>query len=100
MQIEIRSADRRPGTVSVEAVLIDEGRPGAAESLGIAPVTSVPDLKADRTIPVPETLNFRFPSSPRLDQFDEIKVIFHRAIGRVDKSARVSIERFVLLPAL
>ena len=92
--------DRHPGTVSVEAALIDRERPGVAESLGIPAVTSVPDLKADRTIPVPETLDFRFPSSPRLDRFDEIKVIFHRVIGRMDKSARVSIERFVLLPGL
>ena len=99
MQIEIRNADRHPGTVSVEAALIDGERPGVAESLGIAPVTSVPDLQADPTTPVPETLDFRFPLSPRLDRFDQIKVIFHRAIGRVDKSARVSIERFVLMPA-
>ena len=79
--------------------MIDGERPNVAESLGIAPVTSVPNLRADRTIPVPETLDFRFPPSPRLDRFDQIKVIFHRSVGRIDKSARVSIERFVLMPA-
>jgi hypothetical protein len=75
--------------------LIDRNLPNAAQqSLGKAPVTSIPQRKEA----VAETLDFPFPPAPRLDQFDEIEVIFHRAAGRMDRSARVSIERFVLVP--
>jgi hypothetical protein len=62
------------------------------------PVTSVPNMDAVRPTPIPETLEFSFPSSSSLEQFDEIKVIFHRANTRISKSARVALERFVLVP--
>jgi hypothetical protein len=105
LQMAILNADPYPKTISLELILIDgnierwnrlhPGQPKTAqESLGRAPVTSLPQQKAS----VSETLDFPFPPAPRLDQFDEIKVIFHRADGRMDRSARVSIERFVLLP--
>ncbi len=99
IQLAILNADPSPGTITLELVLIDREAPAAAAlSLGRAPVTSVPDLKTDRTAPVPETVDFPFPPSPRLEQFDEIKVIFHRSPNSADKSARISITRFVLLP--
>jgi hypothetical protein len=37
-------------------------------------------------------------SEPSIEEFDEFKIVFHRAKPRMDKSARVSIERFVLVP--
>ena len=99
MQVAILNADRYPGSVSLEVILIDRDSPGAdRESLGIKPVNSVPDVDAEHPKPVPETLDFSFPSSPRLRQFDEIKVIFHRTTLRIGKSARVALERFVLVP--
>lgn len=98
MEVAILNADRRPGTISLELLLIDGAQRHTRQSLGLAPVTSAPDLKADRPAPVPETLEFQFPSAPRLDQFDEIRMIFRRTVDRADKSARISIERFVLLP--
>ena len=95
MQLSILNADPSPQTIWLELILIDGNRPNSArESLGKAPVTSVPQRKST----VSEILDFPFPPAPRLDQFDEIKVIFHRATGRMDRSARVSIERFVLVP--
>ena len=99
IEVAILNADRHPGTISLELLLIDSKQPNARQSLGRSPVNSVPDLMADRPQPVPETLDFLFPSAPRLDQFDEIKLIFRRAVERVDKSARISIEKFVLTPA-
>jgi hypothetical protein len=33
-----------------------------------------------------------------MDQFNELKILFHRAALRADQSAKVSVERFVLLP--
>jgi hypothetical protein len=99
LQVVIQNADLHPGTVRLEALLIDGGQPaGVEQSLGLAPVQSVTNPTGDRAEPVLETLHFRFPSSPHIEQFDEIRVIFHRASGRMDRSARVSIERFVLVP--
>jgi hypothetical protein len=105
LQMAILNADPFPKTISLELILIDgnierwnrlhPGQPKTAqESLGRASVTSLPQQKAAAS----EMLDFPFPSAPRLNQFDEIKVIFHRADGRMDRSARVSIERFVLVP--
>jgi hypothetical protein len=48
--------------------------------------------------PVEETITFPIPSVLRVERFDELRVIFQRALGRLDKSARVVIERFVLIP--
>ena len=95
LQMAILNADPSPQTISLELILIDGNLSKAAQqSLGREPVTSVPQRSAS----VPETLDFPFPPAPQLNQFDEIKVIFHRATGRMDRSARVSIERFVLVP--
>ena len=95
LQVAILNADPSPQTISLELILIDRNLPNTAQqSLGKAALTSVPQRRAA----VSETLDFPFPAVPHLDQFDEIKVIFNRATGRMDKSARVSIERFVLIP--
>jgi hypothetical protein len=95
LQIAILNADPSPQTISLELILIDRNLPNTVQqSLGKAALTSVPQ----RREAVPETLDFQFPASPHLDQFDEIKVIFNRASGRMDRSARISIERFVLIP--
>jgi hypothetical protein len=95
LQLAILNADPSPQAIWLEVILMDRNLPQAApQSLGRAPITSMPQPKAT----VPETLDFPFPPAPHLDQFDEIKVVFHRATGRMDKSARVSIERFVLVP--
>lgn len=99
LQVAILNADPDPSSVWLELLLIDGALPGpASQSLGLAPVNSVPDLKADRKAQVAETLDYKFPASPRLEQFDEIKAVFHLMLGRMDKSARISIERFVLVP--
>jgi len=99
IQLEILNADRYPGTLSLELVLLDD-RPlePMPVSLGTQTVHSRPDLTRDPIVPMRETLDFTMPEAPVIDQFTEFKVVFHRAPVRMDKSARVSIERFVLLP--
>jgi hypothetical protein len=99
IQVEAINADRFPGTVSLELVLVDS-RPMVAMplSLGSLPLASRPDLSQDPVIPMRETLEFAIPAEPSLVQFTELKIVFHRARVRADKSARVSVERFVLLP--
>jgi hypothetical protein len=99
LRIDILNADRYPWTISLEAVLVDEDSPGApAQTLGTVRLSSVPDRGADPTPPVPETLDFTFPRSGPLKAFNLIEVIFRRDNIRSDKSSRVSIERFLLVP--
>jgi hypothetical protein len=99
IQIEVLNADRYPGTLSLELVLINSELPGAVPlSLGSIPVASHPGTEHDLVVPVRETLEFAVPPKSWLEQFTELKIVFHRARLRMDKSAKVSVERFVLLP--
>jgi hypothetical protein len=89
LRIEIWNADRYPGTVSLE-VLADE------VSFGVKPVLSRPDLDRDPIVAVPESLDYSIP--PGIRPVSELKVVFGRARTRADRSARVAIDRFVLMP--
>ena len=89
IQLAIVDADHYPGTVSLEVILIDSASVNTAQSLGTIEVGSgSPEQK----------LTFSIPATTPLRKFDELKVVFHRQAMRADKSARVAIERFVLLP--
>jgi hypothetical protein len=94
--IEIENADRFPGTVAVELELTNtrEGQQGSV-SLGSAPVTSAP---GDPGGPMKETLTFAVPSHPPIQQFDELTIRFPRRRTRISRSAKVAIQRFVLVP--
>lgn len=99
IQIEILNADRYPGTVSLELMLVhSEGSATASESLGLAPVLSTPALNSDPVTAVPETLDYSMPAGGPLKVFNELQVMFRRARSRADKSARVAIQRFILAP--
>ena len=101
IQLEIRNADRFRGSITLELILIDNEAPGQPSiTLGHYPVTSMPDLSHDPVVPVPETLNFPISDSAATHRFDELKIIFQRARWRTDKSARLSIERFILVPRM
>ena len=99
IQLSIRNADRFPNTISLELVLIDNERPAAPSvSLGKEVVVSAPDLRKDPIVPAVETLDFAIPATPPIQAFDELKIVFYRDRRRMDQSAKVSIERFILLP--
>ena len=99
IRLDIRNADRYPNTISLELVLINNEMPGAPSvSLGTANVVSRPDFGHDPVAAVAETLEFTIPANPAPDSFDEFKVVFLRARVRADKSAKVSVERFILIP--
>jgi hypothetical protein len=89
VRVEIWNADRYPGTVSLD--LFADGL-----LLGNAPVKSTPNLKQEPVVAVPETLDF--PTYGAAGECKELKLAFRRARMRMDKSARISIERFVLVP--
>jgi hypothetical protein len=101
IQISILNLDRYPGTVALELVLLDtEARGRSSQSLGRSEVASRPQRNylGRPVIPTPEVLEFAIPTAAPLHAFNEIKVIFHRQGVRVDRSARISIESFVLVP--
>jgi hypothetical protein len=101
IRLEIRNADRYPNTISLELVLINNDQPGAPSlSLGHYNVTSRPDVSRDPVTPVSESLQFPIPSTATLDSFNEFRVVFQRAYRRADKSAKLAIDRFVLVPRI
>jgi hypothetical protein len=85
IQVGIRNADPSPGTVSMELILMDTSMPTSpGQSLGsIAPAGQV--------------VTYRIPPGPAVPKFDDLKVVFHRGV-RPDKSAKIAIERFILVP--
>jgi hypothetical protein len=85
IQIAISNADRYPGTVELELILIDNG---ASQSLGTVAAPFHPEA----------VLSFAIPPGSAIRQFNELAVVFHRDRVRIDRSARISIERFVLAP--
>jgi hypothetical protein len=94
IQISISNADRYPGTIALELLLVDaQSRGQPVQSLGRRDVVSRPEGAA-----VTELLEFPVPANSRIGKFDEIQVIFQRDFIRIDKSARISIEHFVLIP--
>jgi len=94
IRIEIENADRYPGTVSMELVL-ENSKEKNEVSLGSAPVTSAP---GEPDSPSKETLTFPIPSHTPIRQFDELTIRFPRQRQRVNRSAKVAIKRFVLVP--
>jgi hypothetical protein len=83
----------------VELVLLNSEFPTTgAQSLGRSVVASMPDINKDPVTPVRETLDFAMPAAPVIEAFDEFKVVFLRDRRRMDKSAKIAIDRFVLVP--
>jgi hypothetical protein len=101
VHVEVRNADRYPGTIALELFLVDGG--GGRQSqmwAGRAPVLSRPQISGDSVIPVGETLEFPLPAAAPIQQFDEFKLVFSRDPRRMDKSAKVAIERLILIPRM
>lgn len=101
IRLEIRNADRYPDTISLELSLIDNELPGMPSLvLGRERVKSNPDVTRDPVKPVGESLQFPIPATATLESFNEFKVSFQRASRRADKSAKLAIDRFVLIPRI
>jgi hypothetical protein len=99
IQLEVVNADHYPGTLSLELILLNtDEHPLQSLRLGSVPVTTWPDLSHDHVTPVRQTVEFAVPAQAMMQQFTEFKIVFLRARLRMDKSARLAIERFVLMP--
>jgi len=82
IQLVIRNTDQFPGTVSLELILLDSAIPMSLGSIA----------------PAGQVVTYRIPQVLVLRKFDELKVVFHRDRIRADKSAKIAIERFILVP--
>lgn len=99
IQVEVRNADRFPGTTALELYLIDREQPRQLQMwVGRAPLKSQPTGAGENVVPARETLEFTMPAVAAIPQFDEFKLVFWRSPGRADRSAKIAIERFVLIP--
>ena len=98
IQVQIWNADRYPDTVSLELYLMESDLAQTPTLyLGRVPVQSKPDLSYEPVTAVPELLDFPIPAGTT-GSYSVFKVMFHRARSRADKSARIAIERFILVP--
>jgi hypothetical protein len=82
--IQVVISRTREDTAVLELILIDS-ESGQWETLGAS--------ESDRN-----ALDFPIPTSGSLDKFNEIKVVYHRPASFSKKSARIAIERFVIVP--
>ncbi len=89
IEVAIRNADQRPGTVDIELLLRDTVAHGEPLSLGRRRVTSRP--------PIDETLRFPIAGLARYTRFDEVTVRFHLLRPRSDRSAMIAIRHFVFV---
>ena len=98
IELFIENADPFPNTVSILLKIRDTTIPGKPLlSLGMegvsAPVSSVRSGTAAN-----QMLRFRIPSALAIGRFDELTVSYYLKGARSDRSARIAIERFRLVP--
>ena len=99
VEVRLWNADPYPGTVSLELLALSNDKAGGrSQSLGKAPVQSTPDLTKEPVTAVMETLEFAVPRNLSPTTCNELEVIFRRDSTRMDKSARIAIDRFILVP--
>jgi hypothetical protein len=95
--VAIANRDHNPGTISLELMVSDtRTRPDRSMSLGVEKVSAWPDPKSDA--PANETLEYPVPGHPLFRVVTALNVIMHRDPVRRDRSARISIDRFILVP--
>jgi hypothetical protein len=91
IDVAIRNADSYSGLITIEVLIADTSQmPHPSQSLGRAAIKSRPPAK--------ETLSFKMPPASAIQQFDELTIRFHRASYTANRSAKIAIERFFLVP--
>jgi hypothetical protein len=99
IQLVVENADPFPGTVSIVLKIRNTTAPTKpTQSLGIQQVDGF-NLAATSSTPSVQTLIFRIPNTLKTLKFDELVVSFYLKGPRADKSARIAIDRFRLVPA-
>jgi hypothetical protein len=98
IQLAISSADPNSVLIALELVLTNTTLPDRPSlALGNVMIASALDRRPDEHAPaVQGILSFDVPRFPKIRDFDEATILFHRAIPTA--SARVAIDRFVFVP--
>ena len=98
IEIVLENADPFPNTVSLALRIRNTTEPGRSfPSLGIERVV-IPNGSPATGVPAIQTLTFRIPNSAAIGRFDELMVSYYLKGPRTDRSARIAIERFRLVP--
>lgn len=88
IHVAVRNADKQPETISLQVTLATSTLRGPRQQLGV------------RDLPTTESavLSFPMPARSVIPQFDEIIVEFQLHSPRMNRSANVSVQRFLLTP--
>ncbi len=98
IELFIQNADPFPNTVSILLKIRDTTVPGKPLlSLGMEGVSATAS-SARNGVPATQMLRFRIPSAIAIGSFDELTVSYYLKGARSDRSARIAIERFRLVP--
>lgn len=98
IEISIENADPFPNTVSILLKIRNTTVPGKPTlSLGMEDV-SAPASSISGGTAAPQMLRFRIPPAIRIGSFDEVTVSYYLKGARSDRSARIAIDRFRLVP--
>ena len=100
IQVTIRNGDNRRGGVLLDMVLTDSSQPGKpSQILDPQPVlSSLPGRFALKAAPQEETLSFAIPENGKLQNFDEITVLFLPDPERAALGSKIAIHQFMLIP--
>jgi hypothetical protein len=99
IEIFIENADPFPNTVSILLKIRNMTVPGKPTlSLGMEDVSAPASSIGGGGTATPQMLRFRIPSAIPIGSFDELTVSYYLKGARSDRSARIAIDRFRLVP--
>ena len=100
IQVTIENHDNAPGIISLGVLLTDStslGKPTLYLDQQTV-VSTEPGHFTVKSSPATEVLSFRVPGRPKIQQFDEITVIFFPDSERPNTGAKIAIKQFDLIP--
>jgi hypothetical protein len=100
MQVTIENSDNAPGMIAIGVLLTDSTSLGKPTFyLGQQTVLSTePGRFTVKSSPVPEVLRFPIPNHSRIEEFDEITIVFFPDAERPYTGAKIAIKQFDLVP--
>ena len=99
IRLQVKVADPDPASITLELILIDSALPERPFVLaGRKRLRSPAVLPGPPVVAYQETIDFSMPWDSRLQHFDEVVVRYVMGYFRRHRSAKVSIERLVLVP--
>jgi hypothetical protein len=100
MQVTIENSDNAPGLIAIGVLLTDSTSLGKPTFyLGQQTIVSTePGRFTAKSSPVPEVLHFPIPNHSRIQEFDEITIVFFPDSERPYTGAKIAIKQFDLVP--